>query len=213
VVSAFIAVAEPIAWGTMVFSRGTEALTAMGLYSLKFFTVLSNLFLGIASLIYVVCLLRQLRAGCTVPLWAHRLKFMATVAVAVTFMTVMLFLGPLFGFASMFAGANLWFHLVLPVLAIVEFAFLDIERPLAFKDTLLGVVPTLLYGIFYCGNILINGVGQGRTSNDWYGFAMWGVQFMPVVLAVMLLATWLFAVAIRGANAAVCNASEKRRAC
>ena len=57
-----------------------------------------------------------------------------------------------------------------------------------------------LYGIAYCANILINGVGTFPNTNDWYGFTMWGVQFMPVVLLVMLLATWLFAVLIRLGN-------------
>jgi len=171
------------------------------------------LLLGVASLVYAVCLARFMRTGARVPHWAYLLKFAGTVATTVTLMTVLLFLGPTLGYPLMFVGGNLWLHLIIPVAGIVEFVFFDVQYSLSFKETLVGVVPTLLYGIFYCGNILINGVGQGRTSNDWYGFAMWGVQFMPVVLAVMLLATWLFAVAIRGANAAVCNASEKRRAC
>ena len=40
-------------------------------------------------------------------------------------------------------------------------------------------------------------------TNDWYGFTAWGVQFMPVVFLVMLLATWLFAIAICVSNVIV----------
>ena len=207
VINVVIAIAEPIAWLTMVFSRGTAALTAMGLYTLKFFTVLSNLLLGVASLVYALYLVRYLRRGLIVPKWAHLLKYAGVVAVTVTLMTVLFFLGPTMGYAAMFAGVNLWLHLVFPVIGIVEFVFLDTQRGLAFKETLFGVVPVLLYGIFYVGNILINGVGVRPYTNDWYGFTMWGVQYMPVVLLVMVLATWLFAIVLRAGNAAV----RKRR--
>ena len=199
----FIAVMEPVAWGMMLTSRSEIALAAMGLYSLKYFTVLSNLLLGIASLVYAVCLVRRMRAGARIPTWAHKLKFVATVAVGVTLATVMAFLGPMLGYAAMFAGANLWFHLVLPVLGIVEFVFLDVERGLKFGQTLLGVVPTFLYGLAYCGNIYLNGVGTWPATNDWYGFTMWGIEYIPVVFAVMLVATWLIAVVVRGGNALV----------
>ena len=198
-----IAIAEPIAWLTMVFSRGTAALTAMGLYTLKFFTVLSNLLLGVASLIFALYLVRYLRSGQIVPKWAHLLKFAGTVAVTVTLMTVLLFLGPTMGYPAMFAGVNLWLHLVFPVLGIVEFVFFDTQRGLTFAESLYGVVPVLVYGIFYYGNILINGLGTWPNTNDWYGFALFGEQYMLVVLVVMLLATWLFALAVRAGNAAV----------
>lgn len=202
-VSVFIAVMVPVAWCMMLFSNSAIALTAMGLYSLKFFTVLSNLLVGAASLIYAVYLVRFLRNGTAVPRWAHLLKYAGTVATTVTLMTVLLFLGPTIGYPPMFVGANLWFHLIVPVAAIVGFVFFDTMHSLSFRETLLGVVPTLLYGIVYCANILINGVGQAPYTNDWYGFTMWGVQFMPVVFLVMLLATWLFAIAIRVGNVIV----------
>ena len=198
-----IAVLEPIVWFMMASSRGIEALTATGLYSLKFFTVLSNLLLGAASLVYAVYLVRYLRSGLIVPKWAHLLKFAGTVAVTVTLMTVLLFLGPTMGYAAMFAGVNLWLHGILPVLGIVEFVFLDTQRGLSFKESLFGVVPVVIYGIFYYGNILVNGVGVRPNTNDWYGFSLLGEQFIPVVLAIMLLATWVFALLVRAGNTAV----------
>ena len=198
--NAFLAIMEPLTWGMMLFSRSELALTAIGLMSLKYFTVLSNLLLGAASLVYGIFLFRTMRSGVQIPVWAHRLKYVATVSVTVTLMTVLLFLGPMLGYIAMFSGVNFWFHLVLPVVGIFDFALLDANKPLAFKETLLGVVPTFLYGIGYCANILLNGVGKWPNTNDWYGFTMWGVEYMPVVLLVMLLATWLFAIALRAAN-------------
>lgn len=201
VINIIIVVMEPATWCMMLFSRSDMPLTSIGLLSLRYFTVLSNLLLGLASLIYAICLIRVLRGSVEhAPIWAHRLKFAAMTAVTVTLMTVLLFLGPTLGYGAMFAGVNFWFHLALPVLGIVEFILFDVSEPVSFKGTLLGVLPTFIYGIFYCGNILINGVGEGRATNDWYGFAMWGVEYMPVVFAIMLLATWLFAIVLRALN-------------
>ena len=46
--------------------------------------------------------------------------------------------------------------------------------------------------------------GWARTAtNDWYGFTMWGVEFMPVVFFVMLAATWIIAIILRAGNAVV----------
>lgn len=205
--SVVIAILEPVVWFMMASSRGVEALTATGLYSLKFFTVLSNLLLGLASLVYAFYLVRYLRSGLIVPKWVHLLKYAGTVAVTVTLMTVLLFLGPTMGYAAMFAGVNLWLHLILPVLGIAEFVFLDTQRGLSFRETLYGVAPVLLYGIFYYGNILINGVGERPNTNDWYGFTLFGEQYTLIVLMVMLLATWVFAIAVRAGNTAV----RKRR--
>ena len=199
----FLAVMEPVTWCMMLFSRSDVALSAIGLGSLKYFTVLSNLLLGLASLVYAICIIRFLRSGAGIPSWAHKLKYAATVAVTVTLMTVLLFLGPTLGYPLMFVGANLWFHLVLPVIALVEFIFFDTANSLSFKTTLIGVVPTLLYGLVYVANILMNGVGSGAATNDWYGFTMWGVELIPVVLLVMLIATWVFALVIYAANALV----------
>lgn len=206
-----IAIAEPVVWFMMASSRGVDALTATGLASLKYFTVLSNLLLGAASLVYAVYMVRYLRGGRIVPQWAKRLKFAATAAVTVTLMTVLLFLGPTMGYAAMFAGVNLWLHLILPVLGIVEFVFFDTQRGLSFKESLFGIVPVALYGVFYVGNILINGVGVQPYINDWYGFTMFGMQFLPVVLLVMALATWVFAIVLRAGNAAVrkCRTSQR----
>ncbi|MCR4688956.1 MAG: hypothetical protein K5745_05310, partial [Saccharofermentans sp.] len=55
-------------------------------------------------------------------------------------------------------------------------------------------VPTLLYGIGYAANILINGMGDAWPySNDFYGFLNWGWGvgigiFIGVTLLAFILA-------------------------
>ena len=95
-----LAIAVFGAWGRMVVS-GEGTLASTGLSSLKYFTVLSNLLEGFACLYWL--------AGKGAK--GERLKFVATVAVSITFLVVMTFLGPLYGYPFMFEGANLWFHL------------------------------------------------------------------------------------------------------
>ena len=80
-----------------------------------------------------------------------------------------------------------------------EFIFIR-RKKIPFKYTVISAVPTLLYGIGYVANILLNGVGEGHASNDWYGFTLWGLDKMPLVLAIMLLATFLIGLAIRVAS-------------
>ena len=88
-VNILIAVIVPCAWVWMMM-RGSGSLAATGLNSLKYFTVLANLLEGLASVLF----LRSARP-------AAQLKYIAGVAVTLTFMTVMCFLGPIFGYRFM----------------------------------------------------------------------------------------------------------------
>ena len=177
-VNILIAVIVPCAWVWMM-TRGSGSLAATGLNSLKYFTVLSNLLEGLASVLF----LRSARS-------AARLKYIAGVAVTLTFMTVMCFLGPIFSYRFMFKGANFWFHLIVPVLAIIEMLVLD-DREHSKKDSLMAVLPLLVYGSFYMGNILLNGPGEWPHSNDWYGFARWGIPQGIALFALFCVLTYL----------------------
>jgi amino acid transporter len=58
-----------------------------GLKSLRFFTILSNLFCAVSALLLVLSLSQ----------WAWLLKYVGTVAVTITLLTVLFFLGPNMG--------------------------------------------------------------------------------------------------------------------
>ncbi|MBQ9187786.1 MAG: hypothetical protein IJ138_00520, partial [Clostridia bacterium] len=90
-----IMVIVPIAWATMAFRwDDSGAFSGMGLYSLRYFTVLSNLLAGLASLLMFIQLIRNK------PLqrWLTILRLVASTGVLLTFLTVVLFLGPVFGY-------------------------------------------------------------------------------------------------------------------
>ena len=75
-----------------------------------------------------------------------------------------------------------------------EFELSDV---LKIKDTLFAILPMLLYGFLYVGNIVVNGIGKGADTNDWYGFAVWGPKSAAVVFVCMTMAAWLIAVLMR----------------
>ena len=170
-----LAIAVFGAWGRMLVS-GEGTLASTGLSSLKYFTVLSNLLEGFACLYWL--------AGKGAK--GERLKFVATVAVSITFLVVMTFLGPLYGYPFMFEGANLWFHLLVPVGAILEQVFLS-KGPFGRKDVLFAALPVLFYGAGYLCNILMNGVGEWPDTNDWYSFMMWGYPGAAVIYGGLIL--------------------------
>lgn len=176
------------AWLAMVF-KGVGPLTGMGFRSLRYFTTLSNLLAATAAVIWMVTAKKR-------PIWIERLKFVAATAVSLTFTVVIAFLGFIYGYASMYAGANFWLHLVGPVLAVAEVIFLS-DASFSKKDALISVIPTILYGAFYVGNILINGMGGWPNTNDWYGFMSWGIPMGFAIYVFISFVTWLLARLIR----------------
>ena len=82
--------------------------------------------------------------------------------------------GPLYGFPQFYKRGNLIFHLLLPLLAMVEFIVVRRKR-IPFKYTVMAAVPTFIYGFCYMMNILINGIGgPWPDTNDFYAFLSWG---------------------------------------
>lgn len=154
----------------MVTSRAGEgALQATGIENFKFYTVLTNVFCGIVSLIFLILTVAGKDTG-----KLNLLKLAALCGVVITFAVVAFFFGPLYGYPQFYQRGNLFFHLLLPVTAMAE--FLLIRRPrIPFRHTVIAAVPTLLYGIGYMLNILINGIGgPWPYTNDFYAFLSWG---------------------------------------
>ena len=177
----------------MVLRSGSEGelLTSSGWANLKYYTVLSNIFCGVIAAVFL--LLRGKTPG-----WLMTLKLAAAASVAVTFLVVACFLGVLYGHRYMYLGSNLFFHLILPLLGMIEFCLL--EETISFRKTFLASIPTLLYGSVYLGNILINGTGEWPNTNDWYGFYLWGLGVALVIFAGIALTSWGVACLLRFIN-------------
>ncbi len=180
----------------MLTHTGGGILIVSGVRNLKHFTVDSNLLLGLVCLAYIVLT----AAGVTarhpaVWLLAERALYVATVSVALTFTVVMLFFVPQTGLAPMIQGANLWFHLIDPVLAVVTFCAFHRDRPIPLRETAAALAPTVVYAVYYTAVVLVRGAHFPDT--DWYGFTRGGVTGSIATAAGILLATWLLALALR----------------
>lgn len=179
------------AWALMASRGKNTALAAAGLASLKYFTVLSNIFNGAvcaAEACQQAAVLRGRRKEVSRGVFV--LRYVALSSVAVTFLVVLLFLGPAVGLFRLYRGANLWFHLIIPVLTIAEFLLLEQYHSVRFKESFFCMIPELLYGTVYLINILVNGVGKWPDPNDIYGFAQWGIPAGIGIFAFIVLMGW-----------------------
>ena len=181
----FLAVAVAGSW-LATFFVGSGSLVQNGFGCLKYFTLLSNIFVGIMAVAWLVSTGRNKgRASERV----ERLKYIAAAAVGLTLTTVLCFLGPIYGYLSMFSGVNLPLHLIIPLAAILEIIFLS-DVSYTRRDNSLVMVPPLLYGLTYLANILINGMGEWPDTNDWYFFFHWGYPVGAIIYIVLLTVTW-----------------------
>lgn len=187
IVNVFLVLAVAGSWLVM-FAFGEGALANSGIRSLKYFTTLSNLFVGFAAAIWLVSSCKSERI--------ESLKYVAAAAVGLTCITVLVFLGPLYGYPAMFAGGNLFMHLITPVVAIAEIIFLS-DAHYTRKDNLMVIIPPLIYGVFYLGNVYINGFGEWPDYNDWYMFLTWGYPVGMLIFAIICVVTWLIGLAMR----------------
>lgn len=200
ILNLFVGVMSYAAWLWMVFavSHGGP-LTAGGLFSLKFFTNLSNLFNGAVCLVFAVRLMGSGWITQRLKTW----KLAGTAAAGLTFCTVMGFLGPVFGYQYMFNGANFFLHFLLPVLSMLSFILLEREGTIPFRYTAWAVAPVALYAAGYLCNVLVQGVGDWPDRHDFYGFLLWG---WPVGIAIaigLMLFTWLLALLLRRLGGAI----------
>lgn len=180
----------------VVLTTENGELTSNGVSSLKYFTVLSNLFNGVVALIYAGFQIK----GKQDTTWLKTLKMVATSAVGLTFLTVAVFLGSIYGYKSMFSGVNFWLHLALPVASIINFIFFEIGEKISFKCTLFSMIPPFIYALGYLCNILINGMGESvdglPPANDFYAFLSWGYAIGIVIACIILLATWAICIGL-----------------
>lgn len=194
-INVLIALFSVLAWLWMLLGAGNSGqLAQRGIGSLKYFTVLSNLFSAVVSVIYlVVCVI----GGVQPPLWLVVLKLIAAAAVMLTFLTTAILLMPMYGWSGLYVGGNLWLHLILPLLAAVDCCLFLPVRDVPYILTLWAMVPVAAYGAFYLRQILVHGAEENGVVYDFYGFLRWGRDKVSMVLAAMLLATWGIALVLR----------------
>lgn len=182
------------------FMEGDLILETTKIGMFKFFTVDSNILMGIVAFIFSIQEIRLLKGKISeIPLKTYVLKLMGTVSVALTFFTVFCYLGQIVegGVFRLLKNSNLFLHLIIPVLSMVNFCLFEKTNRLKFKYTFLGILPTILYAIFYLTNVLIH-MENGKVSTiyDWYWFMQGGIWQMFIIPPFMLIVTYIISVGL-----------------
>ena len=176
----------------MFFAPQVEgALVASRWEALKFFTVESNILMGISALISIIYIAQNKN-----PLWVSILKYISTGAVTLTFITVIVYLTPLVGFLALITGPNLYMHLIIPILSLVHFfIFEPRQENFKFYNTFLYIIPMGIYGLAYMINVAVSN-GYGTVENDWYAFGTYGLGIGFLVYFIMLLLTYAMGIGL-----------------
>lgn len=147
-----------------------------GLSSFRYFTIDSNVFSAFVSAIYLVFIV----TGKAIPSWLMVLKFVASVTVMLTFLTVMIYLGPTYGYKNQLSDVNIHMHLMGPLMAAITCCFFENNMKLQIWQMLLGLVPTALYGLEY---ILM--VSRKKKWPDFYGFAKSNLTLSGTLMMIL----------------------------
>jgi len=177
------------------FMEGDIVLETTKIGMLKFFTVDSNIFMGIIAFLFSIMEIKILKGKkLDISIRAYIFKLMATVSVGVTFFTVIIYLGQIVegGVFTLLKNSNLFFHLIIPVLSIINFCIFEKTDKIKFKYTVFGTVPVILYSIFYITNIVIHlENGKVLPIYDWYWFVQGGMWQLFIVPPFMVLCTYI----------------------
>ena len=161
---------------------GLKKLGLLGLF--RYFTVLSNVLCALCAAVVLIAWTTG-----ALPLWVILLKFVGTVAVSVTLLTVFLYLAPVSGeWKKLLSGPDLFWHLICPLIAIVSLCVFE-RTDFGFPWVFLGLVPTVLYGVFYLYRVVI--LPEDRRMEDFYGFNKNGKWLLSVlmILGITLVAS------------------------
>ena len=174
-----------------IFVWHTDRLIKHSYETFKFFTTDSNILSAVASLIVAIFQIRIITGKAKeIPNWVVVLKYIAVTSVMVTFTTVMLFLGPLYGYDFVLKGTSFYLHLALPLLALASFWLFEPYCAISKKQIHIAVLPMAIYGTVYLIQVLITGGWE-----DFYGFNTGGMWYVSI--ALMVIGTYALAIIIR----------------
>ena len=177
------------------FFYSRNPLVKSGFDSFQFFTTDSNVLAALSSLVmipYEVQILRGKRKK--LPHAAIVFKYIGMTSVMLTFLTVMVLLMPPYGAVFTLLGTAFYMHLTGPLTALATFLFLETDSKIKLPETVLAIIPSLLYGAVYLTQVVFIGEKNGGWS-DFYTFNRGGYWYIAMV--VIIGVTYLIAVLTR----------------
>ena len=170
----------------ITFMGKSNLLTTTNINVLKYFTVDSNILIGLTSLIYLLSNKNSKLLGI--------LKLSSTTSITITFLVTALYLAPFnnYPIIEFYKNSNLFFHLIIPILSIITYLFFDELNNIKKKDLLWNILPILLYSTYYTTNVLLH-IENNKVSfeYDFYGFLKGGLNTIIIVIPIFFIFTYL----------------------
>lgn len=165
---------------------------------LKYFTIESNLFMAIMSVLFAIDEIKILKGKIKeISLTKYVFKLASTACVALTLTVVLVWLGPTTkgGLKALVMNSNLFFHLIIPLLSIIVFTIFEKTNKMSFKHTLYGLIPLAVYGLIYMPNIITH-IHNGKVSAqyDYYNYFQKGVLIAVIAFTVQYIVMYLITV-------------------
>ena len=171
------------------FMPGDTLLETTRLEVFKFYTVDSNILIGIISLILVIYEIKLLNGYIDkIPNFIYILKLIGTAGITLTFATTAIFLVPQYGFYAMYNNNNLFFHLIVPLLSIISYVFYE-KHDNKYRYALYGIIPMFIYSLYYIPSVFMH--LDNITKYDFYGFLQGNINNVYVVIPTIYLITYL----------------------
>ena len=183
----FVVIGLVMMFNGIQFIEAPKGLDVSGVEMLKFYTVDTNILVAISSffvLMYRIDHLTDRRKRLPVPLMVF--KQLSVVGIAITFIVTLVYLAPFgpYGFMNMYINANLFFHLIVPIISIINYVFFErYDNNLSY--TWWGLLTMLFYSLYYVINILIHLNKPNVLSYDFYGFTGGNLHNMAFVIILM----------------------------
>ena len=202
VLNIIIFILEVFAITWMMSGLNSGALSSSRIAMLKYFTVDSNIMMGIIALIVFLDERRVLKGKKeNISNSSYVLKLVGTVGVTLTMLVTIFFLtptmAPTYGLLGLFYYSNFFLHLLNPLLSIIVFLCYEKTTKMNFKHTFTGIIPMLLYTIYYVSVTLIHTEnGVIAEGYDWYGFLTLGIKSIFIVIPILVLITYLISYAL-----------------
>ena len=170
-----------------------ENFDHMGIRTFCMFTVDSNILAALSMLLCLSYTVDGLRTGYYhLPDWIVVLMHISVTAVSLTFLVSLLILSPVKGFVLIFTGSRFFLHGVCPILSILTFCCFINSHLVRLKESLLALIPVLIYALVYLVMVVFIGEANGGW-NDFYGFAtripVWVslIAILPVTFGIAAL--------------------------
>jgi hypothetical protein len=182
-----------------------EGFNALDMY--KYFTENSNTLTAIAAAFiipYAVDGIRKKRF--TYPLWLARLHYAGTICTTLTMffaLTIISMYDPHLAFGD----ENLYLHFVCPIAILISFWFVESDRELTAQDSLICMIPFVIYVAVYICNVVFIGEENGGWR-DLYkvvtfvspAFSLPGMMLVAFGTATLVRLVYNKLTAIRRAN-------------